>query len=49
MIKYTDKRNATAACPLCGQIKYWDHFLLCEHNNNKREKWEKGLKKTERC
>ena len=38
-----DKSNTTSACPLCGEIKYWDHILLCEQNKNKRDELVKGL------
>ena len=43
IIMCIDNSNAIAACPLCGEIEYLNHLLLCENNRNKRKEWVKSL------
>ena len=41
--KKIDKSNKTGECPVCGEKEDWEHVLLCEKNENERDKWMKDL------
>ena len=49
-IKFIDKSNMHACCPLCKSKESWEHVVLCEKMKNRRDAWinmmQKKLNKT---
>ena len=40
-IKLIDKMNMNMVCPLCNEVETWEHVMLCNKQNEKRDEWLK--------
>ena len=44
MIKFIDKSNKHADCPMCDTEESQEHVVLCEKNRKIRDEWIKSMK-----